>query len=316
MRPLVRVWWTGAQPLEIAHDGHEIQLRTGGTTTTIVLGPGDRTAASIVAALTAALPGDLHAEIADADDAADPDPDYDLPWPTTLADPGDDLATHADHLGAQATFVAVGDSRERASLIRHTPRSTLATSFDLTAPATSALRGVRVVPHAGLGDVDDTALGTAADLAVLLCLGGASRLRDVVPAQPNPLAPLGQNAPPAPPPLGNLDPVTEVFRRWNLDERRVNEWREVVSGGASPEEALAGAPLAPGAPDGRAVALAMGWVPLWRAWLRVASDTVADTSAPVAMAYTPTVIAHDGRRFRPTNAELTAGIVHLLDLPA
>ena len=281
-----------------------------------MVGPGDRTAASIVAALTAALPGDLHAEIADADDAADPDPDYDLPWPTTLADPGDDLATHADHLGAQATFVAVGDSRERASLIRHTPRSTLATSFDLTAPATSALRGVRVVPHAGLGDVDDTALGTAADLAVLLCLGGASRLRDVVPAQPNPLAPLGQNAPPAPPPLGNLDPVTEVFRRWNLDERRVNEWREVVSGGASPEEALAGPPLAPGAPDGRAVALAMGWVPLWRAWLRVASDTVADTSAPVAMAYTPTVIAHDGRRFRPTNAELTAGIVHLLDLPA
>jgi len=307
MRALVRIWWTGTEPLEVAHDGNEVRLRTGGTTTAVQIGPGARTASSIVAALVSAFPTDLHAEPPAVDGAADPDPDYDLPWPSTFADPGDDLATHAAHAAAAGAFVTVGDSRERAVVIRHAPRSTLATSFSLSEPTASPLRGVRVVPQSGLGDIDDTALGTAADLAVLLCLGGASRLRDVTPAQPNP---------PVPPALADLEPLTQVFRQWNLDERRVNEWREIVTGGASPEAALAGTPLAPGAPDGRGIALAMGWVPLWRAWLRVASDTAADTTAATAMSYTPTVTANDGRRFRPTNAELTAGIGHLLDLHA
>jgi hypothetical protein len=170
------------------------------------------------------------------------------------------------------------------------------------------------VPQAGLGDLDDTALGTAADLAILLCLGAASNLRDVTPAQPNPIAPVGQPAPPAPAALPNLAALTQVFKSWNLDERRANEWREVVAGGASPETP-AGPPPPPGTPDGRAIALAMGWVPLWRAWLRVATDTVVDANAPVATTYAPTVRTHDGRTFRPTNAELTAGIRFLLDLP-
>jgi hypothetical protein len=170
-----------------------------------------------------------------------------------------------------------------------------------------------MVPQAGLGDLDDTVLGTAADLAVLLCLGASSRLRDVMPAQPSPIAPIGQGSPSAPAALGILTPVDQVFRNWNLDERRINEWREIVSGGAVPETAPV-APPPPGTPDGGAIALAMGWVPLWRAWLRMATDTLADPSAAVVMSYTPEVASHDGRRFRPTNAELTAGVQFLLDL--
>jgi hypothetical protein len=60
----------------------------------------------------------------------------------------------------------------------------------------------------------------------------------------------------------------------------------------------------------------MGWVPLWRTWLRMVADTLADADAAVTMSYSPTVTAHDGRTFRPTNVELTAGVRFLLDLPA
>jgi hypothetical protein len=315
-RPLVRLWWTGSGDLEVAHDGHLIRLRNGAVDKPVPVGPGVRTTASIVAALTAAFPTDLHAEIADASDTSDPDPDYDLPWPATLADPGDAKSTVAEHDAAKDTFQKVGTSKAKAYLIRHTPRATLSSAFSLTGPATSALRGARVVPQAGLGDVDDTALGTAADLALLLCLGASSRLRTVTPAQPNPIAPIGHPVPPAPAPLAVLAPVSQVFRNWNLDERRVNEWREIVTGSAAPEAPAVGPPLAPGVPDGRAVALAMGWVPLWRAWLRLAGDPLADANAAVIASYAPTVTAHDGRTFRPTNAELSAGVRFLLDLPA
>ena len=315
-RPLVRIWWTGSGDLEIAHDGHLIQLRKEGVVTPVPIGPGVRTAASIVTALTAAFPNDLHAEIADASDTSDPDPDYDLPWPSTLADPGDEKASIAEHDVAMSSFQKVGGSKAKAYLIRHSPRAMLSSGFGLSGPAGSVMRGARVVPQTGLGDVDDTALGTAADLAVLLCLGASSRLRDVTPVQPHPIAPVGHPAPAVPAALPVLAPLNQVFRSWNLDERRVNEWREIVTGGAAPEAPAPGPIPAPGTPDGRAVALAMGWVPLWRAWLRVASDTLADANAAVATSYAPSVTAHDGRTFRPTNAELTAGVRFLLDLPA
>ena len=37
---------------------------------------------------------------------------------------------------------------------------------------------------------------------------------------------------PGSPALADLGPVFQVFRQWNLDERRVNEWRQLVQGGA------------------------------------------------------------------------------------
>ena len=59
----------------------------------------------------------------------------------------------------------------------------------------------------------------------------------------------------------------------------------------------------------------MGWLPLWRAWLRMASDLTSDTAAATAMPYTPSVATRDGRKFQPTNAQLSDGVRFLLDLP-
>ena len=59
----------------------------------------------------------------------------------------------------------------------------------------------------------------------------------------------------------------------------------------------------------------MGWVPLWRAWSRMAADVTSDASAPTAMNYTPVVPLPDGTQYRPSNADLTNAIRFLLDLP-
>jgi hypothetical protein len=86
----------------------------------------------------------------------------------------------------------------------------------------------------------------------------------------------------------------------------------LVAGGAAAEDAPPAAALA----EGERVANALGWVPLWRAWLRMASDPTQDAAAPLAAPYAPTVRTADGETLRPTNAQLSAGIRYVLDLPA
>src|SRR5207248_6134161 len=113
-------------------------------------------------------------------------------------------------------------------------------------------------------------------------------------------------------PARTLAPVFQVFRQWNLDERRVNEWRMLVQGGAERDQpdpahadpamrpnpapgaapytsAAQSAPAAPPAPTPEAVARALGWVPLWRAWSRMAADVTANTASTEPMSYTPAV---------------------------
>jgi hypothetical protein len=69
------------------------------------------------------------------------------------------------------------------------------------------------------------------------------------------------------------------------------------------------------APRSEPIARALGWVPLWRAWSRVATDITADTLATTPMSYTPAVALRDGTLFQPSNADLTSAIRFLLDLP-
>jgi hypothetical protein len=241
---------------------------------------------------------------------ADAEVAYDLPWPATVAAPthsADPRPLAGDP--AHAAFVPIPDDPDKPYLLRHAPDDALVSRFSARGNRRSPFDGLRGVPRAGLGDADDTVYGTAADLALLLGLGTASRLRTVRPLTPAPDPVLV----PAPPPAvaAPIGAVNQVFRRWNLDHRRVNEWRTIVAGGAAAEVAPpADATLA----DGARVAHAMGWVPLWRAWLRMASSTQEDSSSAAISRETPFVQAADGTRFRPTNAQLTAALRYVLDL--
>ena len=300
-RPLVKVWRSsGAPELEITQDGHVVKIRNGANVTDVALGPGARTVQELAAAL-AALDG-VEAEPADAGVR------YDLPWPSSLLDPADDSDPRpSDTDPAHAAFTKIPDDPTKPYLVRHAADAELAVRLGRDRLGHSEFDGLRGIPQPGLADADDTVLGTAADLALLLALGAASRLRNVNPAASDP------NIVPAPPVVaGPIGKVGQVFRNWNLDHRRVNEWRTIVGGGAAREAAP---PADPVLADGARIADAMGWVPLWRAWLRVASDTTADTGAAVVSRDTPAVRAADGTIIRPTNAQLTAGIRFLLDLP-
>jgi hypothetical protein len=310
MRPLLKIWWTGEGAVTIVPDGHQIVLRAGGPDITVQMPRTPPTAAALAAALEAALPG-LKTQV--ADDTVTPA----LPWPSTFADPGDGQPERSGHDAHVGDRTILGRDLAGAYVLRHSPRSELGSPLSVTGTAVPTEGSpVPLVPQRGLGDLEQTAVGAAADLAVLLHLGAAPWL-DAVPAAPRP-------APQAP--LANLDKAYEVFRHWNLDHRRVNEWRMLVGGSAESEKAGAPAAADPGmltsrpAPNvaaavGEPVATALGWVPLWRAWTRLAGDLTADVDAAVTMPYTPTARRADGSTFRPTNADLTAGVRFLLDLP-
>jgi hypothetical protein len=313
-RALIRVWWEGDGDLTIAHDDHKVSLKHGSDAAVdVLLPPGKLKAADIAGRVQGALAG-VKAEVVGPDDPA-----YDLPFPHTISDPGDPLPTLDDHEKHKGDFVAVGKSKGDAYLLRHTPRVELVTSFGDLGSTRSPLDAIGLVPAASLADLEESALGLAADLAVLLSLGAAPSLFD------GPLTAEFLAGAPLP---GPLTPVYQVFRQWNLDERRVNEWRMLVSGGAESEKARhaadrdpamrpdpAGAPYASQAPGGESLANMMGWIPVWRAWLRMASDLTSDTNAANAMPYTPSVATRDGHTFQPTNAQLTDAVRFLLDLP-
>jgi hypothetical protein len=312
-RALVRVWWEGDGDLQLAHDDHTVSLKVGGGAPTVVVLPSGKLTAEEIATRVSGALGDVHTEVVGPDDPA-----YDLPFPHTLDDPGDALPALADHESHKGDFVPVGKSKDKALLLRHTPRVELTTSYGGLGSTRSPLDAIGLVPSGSLADLEESALGIAADLAVLLALGAAPTVLGG-PVLAEPLA--GAPALPAP------GPVYQVFRQWNLDERRVNEWRMVVSGGAESEKSghpadrdpamrpdPGAAAYASQVPGGEPLSNQMGWIPLWRAWLRMASDLTTDTNATTAMPYTPTVATRDGHTFQPTNAQLTDGVRYLLDL--
>jgi hypothetical protein len=154
--------------------------------------------------------------------------------------------------------------------------------------------------HTYVATGDDTldssaaVMDEAADLAALLCLGGASHLAAD---------------------QSRVNRVYQVFRNWNLDRRRVNEWKMLVLGGARSEkrgDAAATDPaMAPPdgewrlrVPNGEDTANSLGWVRLLRAWLDMARRPEQDATADVAF-----------RPGEPTNRALSRGLAYLLDMP-
>ncbi|MEP7002346.1 MAG: hypothetical protein ABI969_17790, partial [bacterium] len=166
-----------------------------------------------------------------------------------------------------------------------------------------------------IADADDvfgdsvSVMNDAADLAALLCVGAASRMS----LNETPVKPDGGTVP--------FHRVTQVFRNWNLDRRRVNEWKMMVSGGAESErrgDFRASEEAAP--PDradagevftddyitkrtaGEATVRDLGWLGVFRAWAEVASHPTADTTSDTVF-----------RPGTPSNRDLTRAMAYLLD---
>jgi hypothetical protein len=286
-RTLLKLTWTGSRPLTMTADDARLTFTIGGDAPIVVLAPPGTTALALATRLTAAVvDGATHLTV---EQAAVGELQPAVSFPQSFD---------------RATAVSIGNA-EHAAFLRHAPRARTAVRFGVDGPLRSDLEGWKVVPSAALGDTDNTAMGAAAELATLLFMSVVPELTTVAPV----------------PPGGPLKPVHEVFRRWNLDERSANEWRQLVAGGArserfGPDDPTRRAPVGvPGADDPAARALLdrMGWVPLWRAWTRMATDPTQDSSGATAAPYTPSADARVAAA-PPTNDALTRAVRLLLNL--
>ncbi len=156
----------------------------------------------------------------------------------------------------------------------------------------------------------DGVMNDSADLAALLCLAATSRMA------PN-------NAPPTP--EGATKPihrVSQVFRNWNLDRRRVDEWKTIVSGSATSERrgdfgtaaeesvsidaADSGEQFTDTFVDQRraadAVVRDLGWLGVFRKWVDMAGRARTDTTSDEVF-----------RPGNPSNRDLSRAMAYLID---
>ncbi len=99
-RALIRLWWEGDPPLQIKHDRNTVVFKVGDTERPPIVLDGPLDTAGIIAALNAAMTeDDFHAEVYAGDD-----PNYAIPVPQTLADPGDGAAAWTEHDVAASQF--------------------------------------------------------------------------------------------------------------------------------------------------------------------------------------------------------------------
>ncbi|MFP4421821.1 MAG: WD40/YVTN/BNR-like repeat-containing protein [Desulfococcaceae bacterium] len=295
-RALVKVW-SDHDDMEIRHDRDLATFRRGGTETPVLL-DGPLTAEEIAAAL-AAVDG-VNAEVFSGED-----PVYDLPAPSTLSDPGDAAGTWAEHDELSDDFVALSDDPESPYLLRHTPRSVLTTALGRTGTGGTFDAAFRLLPESGSGAFDGTGVDLAAELAAMLCMGATPSVNG---ADINVAGVAGDS---------KLGQVHQIFRQWNLDERRVSEWKTLFAGGGAADD-LPTRPTPGGyapAPDGGDVATEMGWVPAFRAWAAAAGDRHADSEGEKRHPRTPFIQGENTPPRRPKNRELTTALRFLLDLP-
>ncbi len=306
MRPLVRVWWEGAGELTMKYGDSTVRTRLDGVESVIDL-TAPLSATTLAAQLQAGLAG-LKAEVIGEDTPA-----LDLVAPKALADAGD-AAPFESAEALRTAFVRVPTRKGDALMLRQAPRFEHSVRAGRVAGPSTPWA---VFPADITKDDPGSGLMDAADLAALLVAAaapatGAVTVSDTRPALPSPA----------------VGEAVQVFRRWNLDERRLDEWQSLVTGhGATAPSAD---PVREGqnmlvrrqpsgyAPQasGREIVEAMGWLPLWRAWLTVASDRTANAGGNAIHAGTPLVAFPTGAPRKPRNRELTEGVRFLLDLGA
>ncbi|MFN2355644.1 MAG: hypothetical protein ABR512_14125, partial [Desulfopila sp.] len=119
-----------------------------------------------------------------------------------------------------------------------------------------------------------------------------------------------------------INPVRQIFRRWNLSERHMTEWQALFGSGVAAEN-IDGSPVpAPGPaadgqpvrPDGEQIATGLGWIPTFASWQKMAADHTQDSDAPDSMADIPALRQDNEPPLCPTNRDLSNALKYLLDL--
>jgi hypothetical protein len=328
-RPILRLWWAGSGTMAVRSDRYGLAFKLDD-------GPDQAVPAPVAPMTPEEYLAFLNATVTDAGGTTgqlmgsmmfpDEEEKYELPPGATFAAHGDQEKTQAKRRAKSAQFKELGSDSNSDYILYHAPKPMRAIRFGPTGPVASPFDfdendllvqeredGYRY-PHDQVeGRSSDTIMSFAADLGALLCMGAASHMAD---------------------PALALNKCYQVFRNWNLDRRRVNEWRMLVAGGALSEkrgnpldyddamlhgrnapadtdawvaaigDLRAGGSLA-AAQEGEATALREGWVPLLRKWLEVERGGGEDPIDPNATLF-PGWSEHQ---------KLSRGLAFLLDLP-
>lgn len=325
-RALARLWWTGTGTMSIRSDryGLVFRLRVNNVDRPDQVFPAPVAPMRLAEYLTF-----LSANVQNANGTAgdlatralDPKEDYDLPAGAVFAAHGDTASTASGVvLGATEFLPLGGEDNDKTYVLHHAPKVWQSIRFGPIGPVArptpdQAGELGEVEPGNGYtyvhdhtsavaaGRVDSSALmSLAGDLGALFCLGAVPHLA-------------GQDD----------QRIFQVFRNWNLDRRRVNEWRMLVAGRARSEKtapdryepAMPRGALGPAKPDdwrapigagpareAEDTALAEGWIPAFRKWMAIMAAPAQDPNATGAFQ------AGD-----PTNRALSRAVAWMLDLP-
>ncbi len=283
-RILLKLWYTGDGRVTVRQGRDRFTFQHDADATVDVVLAAAVQSSGLAALMAGAVTG-LNAEVASASD-----PEYYLPWPAMVDDAGDGQTTPADHASHRDDAVTISTDAGKPTWVRHAPRRANSVPLGTASARVAADQPLRLLPEHGttIADLTGTAIADAGDLAAILAVG-------VVPS-------MGGRGTPVPGLAGaegRLTPVLHAFKRWNLDERSVDEWRELFGPG-----------------DGGPDAINQGWIPLIRAWADLAKHQDADAMAPTTPA--DRAASRIGKRtVRPVgNRAISEAMRTLLDLPA
>jgi hypothetical protein len=330
-RKVMKLWWEGAGEKHLRSDRFQLVFADddAGTNPQTVPAPiVPMTLDEYRLFLEAQVPG-VKGELLFPESSDNPD--YLLPAGATFSDHGDGEDHTALHDAAAARFQELGDSADDTDyVLYHAPKQRLAVlhgTHGTVPPARNV--GAAPVAHdteaegydylhdATNFETSEALMSYAGDFGALLSLGATTHMSDLRDTANQ-----------------DVDPVYQVFRNWNLDRRRVNEWRAIVAGGAENDKGsnragydarmlkhrgpanpatfrspLLGTAVNPSPAEqaafdeGEATARQLGWVGLLRAWLDVVRLPAED---PLA--------THLTKTGNPPNQALSRAMAYLFDL--
>ncbi len=286
-------------------EGHSLTFKDSGGTTHGPIELAEITTAQDLAAQITALVSALTVTTVDSGPLLST-----LPFPEVFSDPGDTWPTHREHDTHQADFLPISEDAEAPTPVCHVPRSTLATALGIPGGHCASDERLRLLPSAPGNDMSGTLIDKAAELGALFSLAAAPVLNGGT------LQVAGVSG------EATINPVRQVFRRWNLSERHVAEWQTLFGTGAE-AEAIDGSPIVPPEPatdgqpvppEGGRIATGLGWIPAFVAWKKMAVDSRQDSDAVDSAAEIPTLRLDEEPPLCPTNRDLSNAMKYLFDL--
>jgi hypothetical protein len=332
IRDLIKLWWTGTGDLYIRCDRYQLVFSShdDGRDPQIVSAPVtpmtlqeyiDFLKNTVVTPGTSGPAGGLEASIVHPED-----PSFLLPAGALFADHGDAEESPEEHSEKAAVFKKLGTSEADSNyVLQHSHRAAQSIRYGKRGPVpidrglgstieepSQDEEGWAYLYNQNSGNFNDSLMSIAADFGALLSMSASTH---IVPD----LKDSNEN---------EVGKVYQVFKNWNLDRRRLNEWRAIVSGNAINErdstrsaytENMLGGSLRPSDhatweealksdqtafDEGERTARELGWTKVLREWMDVARDTNQDTLARTSF-----------KPGQPSNQALSRAMAYLLDLP-